>query len=360
MPPTTRSAARPGFPLRLSVIVPVHNGSGVLLRCLDALTKSDHPNYEVIVVDDCSTDVTQQIAARYDVRCLRTPKNMGPSGARNLGAKYAGGEILVFVDADVILPREGLGIIAEDFAVYPDLAAVFGSYDDEPEWKTFVSEYKNLMHYYVHQSSSELAVTFWAGCGAIRKGAFEAVGGFDEATYTAPSIEDIALGFELTSRGYCIRFEKRLTAKHLKRWTVRSLLRADIIYRAVPWTRLILQSGRVPRVLNLSYASQFSSALVGLLIALGVLLFFALIAGWRQLLLPTMGTIALVCAVLLFLNWDVYQFFWRKRGLWFTMRSVVAHWAYYLYSGVTFLAVAAAHFLGSTVSSIRNADTPHK
>jgi glycosyltransferase involved in cell wall biosynthesis len=339
---------QPGSGFHFSVIVPVHNGSQVLGRCIEAVNRSAYLNFEVIVVDDCSTDTTPQIVERYGIRCIRTPRSMGPGGARNLGAKHARGEILAFIDADVVLPPEGLCLMEEAFSRDPKLAAVFGSYDDEPACETFISQYKNLMHHYVHQSSSELATTFWAGCGAVRKSVFEEVGGFDDAKYTAPSIEDIALGLELTRRGYTIRLDKRLTAKHLKRWTVPSVLRADIFDRAVPWTRLILNSGQLPRDLNLSYAARVSSVLVGLLTALGLSLPVIFASGWRHLFLPALSAVAIVCVALLFLNWDVYRFFWRKRGLWFATRSVIAHWAYYLYSGITFAMVAAEKLIRPT------------
>ena len=333
---------------RISVIVPVHNGALVLPRCLESLSRSEYADFEVIVVDDCSTDTTPQIIERYGARYIRTPQNIGPGGARNLGAGHADGDILAFVDADVVLPPNGLCLIAEDFCGDPDLAAVFGSYDDEPAWTTFVSQYKNLMHHYVHQTSSASVATFWAGCGAVRKSAFDEFGGFDGATYTAPSIEDIALGLELARHGRRIRIDKRLTARHLKRWTVRSLLRADIFFRAVPWTRLILNSGSVPSDLNLNYASRVSSLLVGLLALAGLLLPFTLLHRLRGVQVPLLLAIAAIGMVLLILNREVYRFFLRKRGGWFAARAVLAHWAYYLYSGVTFFLMAAMHLARST------------
>ena len=262
------------------------------------------------------------------------------------------GEILAFVDADVLLSPEGLGIIAEAFARDSSLAAVFGSYDDEPAGKTFISQYKNLMHHYVHQSSPEQASTFWAGCGAVRKRIFQIVGGFDETTYTTPSVEDIAFGLELTTRGYPIRLEKRLTVKHLKQWTTSSLLRADIFGRAVPWTRLILKSGQLPRNLNLDYRSRISAVLVGLLVAIGLLL-LAFASERRNLLSPAMFGMAITCTMLFVLKCDVYRFFWRKRGLLFAVRAIALHWAYYLYSGLTFAIVAADALLCSRLSTWR-------
>ena len=341
--------------LRISVIVPVRDGSKHLPRCLEALGRSEYSQFEVIVVDDCSTDNSPEIAAHYGARCFRTPQTMGPAGARNLGAQYAGGEILLFVDADVVVPPATLRQVAEDFVRDPELAAVFGSYDDTPAWPTFISQYKNLMHHYVHQTSSESATTFWAGCGAIRRTVFEEFGGFDSATYDKPSIEDIALGLKLTQSRRRIHLDKRIGVKHLKRWTVRNLLRADILYRAIPWTRLILNTRHLPRDLNLNYASRASSLLVGLL-ALGCLLLpFSLGGLVRPGPVPLLATMALIGVLLVLLNLDVYRFFLRKRGWWFAVRAVLAHWIYYFYSGVTFFLMLAMHFIRSPSPSTRDA-----
>jgi glycosyltransferase involved in cell wall biosynthesis len=344
-----------GGELRISVIVPVRNGRTHLPRCLEALSRSEYTNFEVIVVDDCSTDTTQQIAEHYGALCLRTPRTMGPGGARNLGAHSADGEILAFVDADVVLPPNALRLIAEDFECDADLAAMFGSYDDRPAWQTFVSQYKNLMHHYVHQVSNESAATFWAGCGAIRKSVFEEFSGFDGAKYTAPSIEDIALGMELARCGRRILLDKRLQVKHLKRWTVRNLLRADIFYRAVPWSQLILNSRRLPRDLNLTYSSRASSLLTGLLTIVLVLLGLSLTGLMHLPAALLLAAMAFPSLMLLLLNRDVYRFFLRKRGWWFAARSVLAHWCYYLYSGVTFFVCVADHFLRLSFSSAHRA-----
>ena len=348
---TSESPSRSGKEPRISVIVPVRNGKTLLPRCLEALSCSDYANFDVIVVDDCSTDTTPQIAEHYGARCLRTPRTIGPGGARNLGACSAECEILAFVDTDVVLPPCALRQIAENFERDPDLTAVFGSYDDGPAWQTFISQYKNLMHHYVHQISSESAATFWAGCGAIRKEVFAEFGGFNAAKYTAPSIEDIALGHELARRSRKIRLDKRLQAKHLKRWTFGNLLRADIFFRAVPWSRLILNSGQLPRDLNFTFSSRVSSPLTACLAAALALLCLTEVGLVHMRATPLLGAIGLFSFVLLALNWDVYRFFLRKRGWWFAARSIIAHWFYYLYSGTTFVVCALDHFSRSLFSS---------
>jgi glycosyltransferase involved in cell wall biosynthesis len=346
-------SSRANAPQKLSVIVPVRNGGMTLARCLQGLAESDYSHFEVIVVDDWSTDNTPQIVERSGAQFLRAPQPMGPGGARNWGARHATGEIMVFVDADVVVPPEILRLFAEDFLDDPDLAAVFGSYDDTPARQNFLSQYKNLMHHYVHQISSESAVTFWAGCGAMRKAVFDEFGGFDAEKYPQPSIEDIALGHRLHVAGRKIRLDKRIQAKHLKRWTLRSLLRADIYCRAVPWTKLILESRKIPRDLNLAYASQLSAFLVVGVLTSFVLIGLHVVGLMRLPWLPPLAAMVAAMIALLALNWDVYRFFFRKRGFWFATRVVPAHWFYYLYSSATFALCAAIHFTSSPMSSAR-------
>jgi GT2 family glycosyltransferase len=217
-------------------------------------------------------------------------------------------------------------LIATAFADAPDLAAVIGSYDDAPTAKNFLSQYKNLFHHYVHQHSQEHASTFWGACGAIRKDAFLALGGFAES-YWQPSIEDIELGYRLTRAGGKIRLLKEVQVTHLKRWGAYSLLKTDIVYRALPWTDLIWRSGSVPDDLNLRWTNRASTLLV---YAYAVLL---LVSGRSPLLL---GLARSALLLLLALNCSLYRFFWRKRGGWFAIRALLWHWFYYGYSGLAF------------------------
>jgi glycosyltransferase involved in cell wall biosynthesis len=339
---------RQANPPVLTVVVPVHNGRLHLSRCLEALRDSEYTRFELIVVDDCSTDNTRAIVERYGARYLRTSRTLGPSGARNLGVRCAQGGVVVFVDADVVVPPSALGLIAGEFEQDPELAALFGSYDREPAWGNFLSQYKNLMHHYIHQTSNEAALSFWAGCGAVRKDIFEKMGGFDAQKYPEPAIEDIELGLKIVKAGLRIRLNKQLQVKHLKRWSVRGLLRADILRRAVPWTRLILKTRHLPRDLNLNYASRASALLVGLLIALlgvAALVAAGLIEGFS---IAYVGlAIAAVVVVLFVLNRDIYIFFARLRGWRFATRAVLAHWFYYLYSSAAFFACCVEHVLRS-------------
>ena len=332
----------------LTVVVPVHNGGAQLTCCLRALQASFYRDFELLVVDDCSTDRTAHVIKAHGARYLRTSHRLGPAGARNLAARHARGDILVFVDADVQVPPEALGLIAENFGRRPDLAGVFGSYDQEPSASGFFSHYKNLFHHYIHQHSNENATTFWAGCGALRRNIFEQFGGFHSAKYQRPAIEDIESGLRLRRAGQRILLDKRLQVKHLKRWTLTSMIRSDIRDRAVPWSKLILESGKLPRDLNLTYASRVSALSVMLLVLFALQLLHSVSSSSRLVSLDSLAILSLAL-LLITLNYRVYQFFWKQRGPLFALGAVPMHWLYYFYSGVVWVCCYVAHHAGSTL-----------
>jgi len=321
--------------LFLSIIIPAYNAREHIAQCLDALLESSYKRYEIIVVDDSSTDDTADLAREKGVAVLQTPEQAGPAAARNYATPHAKGDILLFIDADVLVTRETLALVAKRFADHPDIHALFGSYDVEPPERNFLSQYKNLFHHFIHQQSREEAATFWAGCGAIRRDVFQKAQ-FDQQRYRKPSIEDIELGRRLRRMGYRIFLDKSLQVKHLKRWTLRSLLRTDVFQRAVPWTFLMLEENRIVDDLNLQPRSKASACLVGiLLVTLASGLFIRQSLYVSVVLLP----------VLVILNLDFYKFLLRRKGPGFVIPAFFIHLLYYAYSGLTFLICWTLHGL---------------
>ncbi|HVF41725.1 MAG TPA: glycosyltransferase family 2 protein [Pyrinomonadaceae bacterium] len=329
----------------LSVIVPVYNGGAHLPRCLDALRESDAGRYEILVVDDGSTDGSGDVARARGFEVIRLDARSGPAAARNEGARRARAGVLLFVDADVLAPADTPARVEAFFKGHEERAALFGSYDDAPDAPGFVSQYKNLAHHFIHQRSRADAETFWAGCGAVRREAFDAVGGFDETKYTRPSIEDIELGRRLRRRGFRITLDRGLQVKHLKRWTLASLLRADVFARALPWSRLILEEGSMPRDLNLRASDRASAALAcaalpTLACACAALLFPALFPSHAApaafppaLLFCAAGS---MLAAVFVLNIPFLRFMRARRGTPFALASFAMLALYYVYGACAF------------------------
>lgn len=313
----------------ISIVIPVYNGGENFRQCLASLEKFGrfYPQVaEIIIVIDGECDHSEALARQFGATVLKLPETGGPARARNQGAQIARGDILFFIDADVTLAKDTVPQVAAIFGQYPEISALIGSYDDRPGAANFLSQYKNLFHHYTHQTACEDGSTFWGACGAIRREAFWQIGGFDES-YRYPSVEDIELGYRLKRSGYQIRLCKSVQVKHLKHWTARSLLRAEIFYRALPWTELLWRDRAFNNDLNLKTSSRISLLLsYALLIAL-------ILSGWWA---GALGIGIGIAFTLVVINWSVYRFFYQKRGLWFAFRVMPWHWLYFLYGGLAF------------------------
>ena len=196
----------------LTAVIPATNDPPTLAACLDAIAAADEPPEQLVVVTEGD----------------------GPAAARNAGAADATGDVVVFVDADVLPHADAFSRIRAAFDADPHLTAVFGSYDDSPADPGTVSQFRNLLHHHVHQEGAGEATTFWAGLGAVRTEAFRGVGGFDAERYPLPSVEDIDLGTRLSSAGGKIVLDPLLQATHLKRWTLSDMVATDFWQRGVP------------------------------------------------------------------------------------------------------------------------------
>jgi GT2 family glycosyltransferase len=237
--------------LTLAAIVPATDSPPTLERARAALEAGRRRPDELIVQEE--------------------PRGGGPAAARNRGAAGSTADVLVFVDSDVEVHPDALELIEARFAADPDLAALFGSYDDAPADKGLASRYRNLLHHHVHSGAAGEAQTFWAGLGAIRRGRLQRAGGFDAERYPRPSVEDIELGMRLRREGAKIVLDPKVRGRHLKRWTPLSMVRTDFAGRGVPWMRLLLRDGSDSTALNLGWRRRLSAAstvaLVGSLLA---------------------------------------------------------------------------------------------
>lgn len=317
--------------LTCSVIIPVCRGGAKFQACLTSVFAAIQPGDEIIVVADGEGDGSWRTAERMGARIARLPTSGGPGQARNLGAETSGSDILFFVDADVTIPPDAVKRVRSVFEEEEDVAAVIGSYDEEPGEENFHSQFKNLFHHFVHQHGSAEASTFWGACGAIRREVFLKMGGFDQ-TYGRPSIEDIELGYRLKAASQRIRLLPDLQVKHLKRWDVQSLIRTDMLDRAAPWTELIWDSliRQKPRVLNdlnLGLAYRLSLISSFFLIAASIASFFTL---WAWPLILVFGSL------FVWLNLPFFKFFKLKRGGRFAFRALAWRFGYDIYSGMGF------------------------
>ncbi len=316
---------------KVSVIIPNHNSAPLLRLCLTALRaaeSADMPLHEVIVVDDASTDdgASVAVAREFGAIIYELEKNVGPACARNHGVQHATGEILWFLDADVEVVPEAVNLVVPYFDDHPEASAVIGSYDDDPSDPNAVSQFKNLFHHFVHQNAGGAVSSFWSGCGVVRAEVFREIGGFDEAYWDRPSVEDIHVGYLLGRHGHEIGVLKPLQVKHHKRWTLIGLVKTDVFDRAIPWTAMLLHNrGQGSSELNLGWTYRASVIAVYLAILAVPAGFFA---PWIWAAIP------FCLAVPVRLNSKLVGFFKSRRGWVFLISAIPLLWLYFFYCGV--------------------------
>lgn len=251
------------------------NASAYLPPVLDALKRSAFQDFELLIVDDGSTDGSREIAEAMGVTPLWSGGRRGAGPARNVGVGQAKAPILVFVDADVVLHQDALSRIAARFDADPTLSAVMGAYDEAPAAPSVVSRFRNLLHAYFHRRAATEAGTFWTGLGAVRREAFDHVGGFSPDEI----LEDVEFGVRLKAAGHRIVLDPSIQGAHLKDWNLISMVRTDLFRRGIPWIELALRRDGLRDDLNTSMAQRASVAATGvfLLAAAGALIVHGLV-----------------------------------------------------------------------------------
>ena len=313
--------------VQLAVIVPAYRCAATLHASLAGLLASEFPRqaWELVVVDDGSGDETAAVAARFADRVVTVSDGpLGPAHARNAGAATTRAPILVFVDADVVVAPTTLRQLAAHLRDDSGSDAVFGAYDATPADEGFVSQYRNLLHHRVHALHRGAASTFWAGCGAVRHDAFDAVGQFDALRYPRPQVEDIDLGYRLGDAGYRILLDPEITGRHLKSWTLRGMLRADLFDRAIPWMQLLRERRTVTGdgALNTGNAEKLLTGFAGLAGLTAMLALATTNAAW--LLGTALALLMITIASLPLLAWYA-----RMRGVIFAMGVIPLRWLFY-------------------------------
>ncbi|MFF9148170.1 glycosyltransferase family 2 protein [Streptomyces sp. NPDC014861] len=296
----------------VSVVVPMYNDRRTVDLCLRSVLAQTHPNIEVIVVDDASTDGCAEIAATHPVQLVRVTENGGPGASRNEGVRRARGEIVFFLDADLTMHPEAVAEAVALFDEHPEYGAVFGVPDKEPLFpEPLVGQYRILQYHYWRKSAEgDVSGGFYA-LGAVRRPAFMEAGWFNTALRQTEEIDH--------AERLAARWPMLLTSRIRGRLSDESRMK-PLLRKAFVRSRL-----RVPFYFDRGRAMQgmetggraAASALGGLAVAA-----LPLAAVWPAAALPVSAA-ALAGSVLA--DFGQYRFVARERGLAFTAFFTGAH-----------------------------------
>ena len=330
---------RPG----VTVVVPVHNGGSTLGQCLRAIRASDllRETFEIIVVDQNSTDSSTAIAARYADTVIRlTTGGARAAYARNRGAELGSGEVVAFVDPDIMVQPDTLSRMLTILRAEPHLHAISASRDAKPVARNFLSQYWNLLLHFGERKQSGVGGSFGSGCGMIRRSTLVLSGMYDEWKFGTGNLEGLELGQRLENAGHQLLFSADVQVTQLSRWTPWS------VFREV-WDRtaLLTRSLGYRRTLA-SVPSEVVFTLTRAAVpVLAILPTAFLSAGFlREPSWALRG--ALAAGLVTVINLRVLRFYARERGILFAVAALPVHFFYQVVGAV---AMCAGWLMGEAV-----------
>lgn len=210
-----------------SVVVCTYNGGRTLRRCLDALAKLEYPRYEVIVVDDGSTDNAAAIAAEFPVKLIRT-ENRGLSSARNTGLQHALGEIVAYTDDDAYPDSHWLQYLARTLAD-GEFCGVGGPNFHVPGDDATAECVSHAPGGPTHVLLSDTVAEHIPGCNmAFWKSSLQQIGGFDPQFRIAG--DDVDACWRLQAMGWQLGFSPAAVVWHHRRHRIRGFWRQQVNY----------------------------------------------------------------------------------------------------------------------------------
>ena len=211
----------------ISVVICTHNGSKTIDACLKQLLNINYSNYEVIIVDDGSTDNTNKIAARYPFRLIST-ENLGLSNARNTGGNASNGEIIAYIDDDAIPDKDWLLYLAKSYRS-TEFAAIGGP-NIAPMNSSFIADcVDHAPGSPTHVLVSDIEAEHIPGCNlSVRKDVFVKIGGFDPRFLVAG--DDVDFCWRIEEEGWKIGFNAAAMVWHHRRNSIKGYWKQQLGY----------------------------------------------------------------------------------------------------------------------------------
>ena len=313
----------------ISVVIPNYNGSKTIGKCLKAVLSSKYDSFEVIVVDDASSDSSVDIISKFPCRLIRLDKHAGASRTRNIGAEESSGEIIFFIDADCIVSEDTLSLVHEAITAQKG-TVIGGSYTPLPYDSNFFSVFQSVFINYFELKRKEPDYIATHSM-AIEKSIFEKNGGFPEKFL--PIIEDVEFSHRLRRSGYKLLMAPDILVRHMFNFTLGKSLR-NAFRKSLYWVMYSLgnrdvfkDSGTASQELKINVMSYSL-----------IILFLLLYSSFTSrifLILPLM-----TACFNLYINKNLFRAFYRAKGALFALPASL------YYTLIYPLAVGAGSFAG--------------
>jgi len=292
----------------VTVVIPARDSESVLNECLGALKASSYPVHEIIVVNDGSLDKTSSVAKQHSVKTINLDSPYGANYSRNKGAAAASGDILLFLDSDVVVQADTIRQIMSYFSEN-SVDAIVGLYSSEHRHHNLASQYKNLWIRFSYLKSGPRIDWIFGAVSAIRKSAVWKVKGFDRRLFMEHGGDDLELGKRMTASEHNILLKPEIEVEHLKRHTLISLLKNDFA-RSQGFIQLAGNLGELKGSLRKGFVNVYPAFIFSTLLS-WPLLTSAVLGFWFK---PWWWLFLLLAMIYMGLNLSFLGYFVEQRG----------------------------------------------
>ena len=284
------------------------------------------------MVDDNSADSSIRIAEKFPCKIIKLKKNYGGGYARNQGSKAAKGDILLFVDSDIMIPENCIRYGFNYLSKHKDVTALLGLFSTNLAYNNFFSNYKHLYLRYYFLKQGRITHTLNTSLTFIRKGIFEKFNGFDTNINSVIS-EDAELGMRLTENGCVIHQSRELEMEHMKYYSFRNFLdtefvRSSRIFMAFA-EKLLAKKKRKKQKGSFFF---FKPINIYLSIPIAYSIIISLLLSPLNLLFLPLGVSLLILFVAV--NFDFWKFLKNERSLLFSIKASFANFLSMLWMGI--------------------------
>ncbi len=292
----------------LSVVIPLYNSERTIHKCLESVFESSSEILEVIVVDDCSTDLSAEIAQKFNIKYIKNEVNKGPGASRNVGIHHAQGDLVLFIDSDVMLNKQAIYEIKKYFESNKDCQTVSFNLCTQDNLKNnFFTDYKNCyMNFILSKFEEDLNFVYGASCVTRKRNITLWP---EEIRYT----EDSLWGYWQHLKGHKINVIKSIKLIHLKEYNFKKLFINDFLISAY-FALSYFKYNRWETLYTTQNFGHTSKKQKSSLIVIGLMLLFILVE-------PAGSPILFI--LWFCLNLDFFIFLSSKRHFSFVLKSVM-------------------------------------
>ena len=306
---------------RLSVIIPNRNGEKTIGLCLEALFRSDHDSFEVIVVDDSSTDNSVSMIEKFPCTLVRLEAHCGTAAARNRGAQNSKGAVLFFTDADCMVMKDTLSIVEKAWAKQGPEAIIGGTYTCNPYDQNFFSMFQSVFIHFCELKNLSNPDYIAAHAMVISADTFGRSAGFPDDFL--PIIEDVEFSHRLRRQGRKLIMEPELQVQHIFDFTSLADSMKNGFRKSKHWAfyslgnkDLLADSGTA------SFELKINVLMFCLILILGTASFYI------PLVVPPYG-VFVPLLLNMFINRRLFRLLHKTGGLFFAIRAAMYYMLVY-------------------------------